>query len=51
MTELVFLLEEPSAMAMLQGVLPRIVPGTPVRYMVFKGKQDMERQIASKLRH
>jgi len=36
MTELVCLLEEPSAQAMLEGVLPRILPASiAVRYIVF----------------
>lgn len=51
MTELVFLLEEPSAKAMLQGLLPRIVPGLFIRYIVFKGKQDLDKQIVFRLRH
>lgn len=51
MTELVFLLEEPSARAMLEGLLPRIVTGVTTRFIVFKGKQDLQRQLLLKLRH
>ncbi|MFT0533534.1 DUF4276 family protein [Castellaniella hirudinis] len=52
MTTLVFLLEEPSAKAMLEGVLPRILPpDIDVRYMVFEGKQDLHKQIVRRLQH
>lgn len=51
MSELVFLLEEPSAMVMLQGLLPKIAPHTPIRYIVFKGKQDLDKQLIHRLRH
>jgi len=51
MTELVFLLEEPSAKAMLEGLMPRLAPDVPARYLVFQGKQDLERQLVLKLRH
>jgi hypothetical protein len=51
MKNLVFLLEEPSAKDLLQGLLPRLVPAaTPIYYLVFEGKQDLERQIVRKLR-
>ena len=51
MTELVFLLEEPSAEAMLMGLLPRLLPeDTTVRYIVFEGKQDLEKQLVRRLR-
>ena len=47
----VFFLEEPSAREMLQGLLPRILPDNIViRYIVFKGKQDMEHKLTAKLR-
>ena len=51
MIEIVFLLEEPSAKAMIQGILPKIILelGIVVRYIVFSGKQDLERQITRKL--
>lgn len=39
MKEWVFFLEELSARAMLEGLLPRIVPqSVDVRYIVFEGK-------------
>jgi hypothetical protein len=51
MKNLVFLLEEPSAREMLLGVLPRLVPGDiQFRFIVFQGKQDLERNLESKLR-
>lgn len=51
MSTLAFFLEEPSAKEMLQGVVPRIIPeGVSVRYVPFEGKQDMNRQLARKLR-
>ena len=52
MTELVFCLEEVSAKAMLEGILPRLFPsgGLVFRYMVFEGKQDLEKQLPRKLK-
>lgn len=48
---LVFLLEEPSAREMLEGVLPSVIPvDIQVRYIVFQGKQDLEKQMVKKLR-
>ena len=51
MRELVFLLEEPSAKAMIQGILPKMIleSNIVVRYIVFEGKQDLEKQIIRKL--
>lgn len=51
MKTIVFFLEEPSAREMLEGVLPRLLPPdiTP-RYLVFQGKQDLERNLVKKLR-
>lgn len=52
MIELVFLLEEPSAKAMIEGILPKIIvekKDIVVCYIVFEGKQDMEKQIIRKL--
>jgi len=51
MKTLVFFLEEPSAKEMLEGVLPRFLPNnvTP-KYIVFQGKQDLEKKIESRLR-
>jgi len=51
MKEIVFLLEEPSARAFIEGLLPRLgITGIPCRYIVFDGKQDLEKQIVRKLR-
>jgi hypothetical protein len=51
MKTLVFCLEEPSAKAMLQGVLPGILPEDIVtKYMIFQGKQDLEKQLVRRLR-
>jgi len=52
MSELVFLLEEPSARAMLEGLLPRLLPANlSVRYIVFEGKSDLEAQLVRRLQH
>jgi len=51
MKELVFLLEEVSAKAMLESLLPRILhPEIRARYIPFEGKQDLERQMVKRLR-
>lgn len=51
MSQLVFLLEEASAKAMLEGLLPRLLPNDwKVRYIVFEGKSDLEAQIVRRLR-
>lgn len=53
MNQLVFFLEERSAREMLKNFLPRILPelnNIAVRYVVFEGKQDLERQLRRKLR-
>lgn len=51
MKEWVFFLEELSARAMLEGLLPRIVlQSVDVRYIVFEGKQDMEKQLVRRMR-
>lgn len=51
MSELVFLLEEASARAMLEGMLPKfLLGGLMVRYIVFEGKQDLEKQLVRRLR-
>ncbi len=52
MKELVFLLEEASAKALIEGLLPRLVPAGsfPARFIVFDGKQDLERHLTSRLR-
>jgi hypothetical protein len=51
MKELVFLLEEASARAMLESLLPRVLsPQIQPRFMVFEGKQDLEKQLLKRLR-
>lgn len=51
MKTMVFFLEEPSAREMLAGILPRILPEhMQVRYIVFQGKQDLEKNLQKKLR-
>lgn len=51
MSELVFMLEEASARAMLEGLLPKVLPaGIVPRYVVFEGKQDLEKQLVRKIR-
>ena len=51
MKNLCCLLEEPSARCMLEGVLPRLLPSDiVVSYIVFEGKQDLERNVEKKLR-
>lgn len=49
---LVFFLEEPSAQAMLEGIVPRIVDSSvSVKYRPFEGKQDLEKQIEKKIKN
>ncbi len=51
MKTLVFLLEEPSAQDALQGFLPGILPpGVIPEYLVFEGKQDLEKRLVRKIR-
>lgn len=51
MSYLVFLLEELSAAEMLKGILPKILPeGINVKYVVFEGKQDLEKQLERRLK-
>jgi len=53
MRELVFLLEEHSAKVLLEGLLQRILEPSKnisVRYIIFEGKQDLEKQLLRKLR-
>lgn len=51
MKELVFLLEEPSARAMLESQRPRLLgKEVPFRLIPFEGKQDLEKHIARKIR-
>jgi hypothetical protein len=49
--ELVFLLEEPSAQALLETLLPRLLdPSIQPRLIPFEGKQDLEKRLVGKLR-
>jgi hypothetical protein len=51
MRSLVFLLEEPSAQDALERFLPSILPeGINIAYLVFEGKQDLERRMSRTLR-
>jgi len=51
MSEIVFFLEERSAEAALKGLMPRILPPEiACRYVVFKGKQDLEGQLFQRIR-
>lgn len=51
MKNVVFLLEEPSAKKLLEGLLPKLLPGDVfAHYLVFEGKQDLEGQLVRKLR-
>lgn len=51
MTTLLFILEEPSARALLESFLPRILPGSiEVQYAVFEGKQDLQKRLEKRLR-
>jgi hypothetical protein len=53
MNELVFFLEEESAKALLEQIFPLLIPsGSQVhpRFIVFEGKQDLEKQLPNKLR-
>ena len=51
MKELVFLLEEPSAKAMLNSLLPRLLDSkVSYRCITFEGKQDLEKQVTRKIR-
>lgn len=50
MKELVFFLEEPSAREMLIGLLPHVLPDSiTARYVVFEGKQDLEKQLVRRI--
>ncbi len=51
MKTFVFFLEEPSAKEMLVGLLPRLLPPlAKVQYLVFSGKQDLEKNLVRKIR-
>jgi hypothetical protein len=49
--EIVFLLEEPSAQDLLEGLVPRLIPlDWSARFIPFQGKQDLERRMSGFLR-
>jgi len=50
MKHIVFLLEEPSAKEMLEGLLPRLAPELSYRCIIFEGKQDLEKNLVKKIR-
>lgn len=51
MTHLVFFLEEPSAKELLQGILPKVLPGQcTTQFVIFEGKQDLEKRLPIRLR-
>ena len=51
MRELVFLLEEASAKALLSTLLPRLLNAEiSFRLIPFEGKQDMEKQLVKRIR-
>ncbi len=51
MRELVFFLEEPSARALLETVLPKVLPEDCLcRFIVFEGKQDLMRRLVPRMR-
>jgi hypothetical protein len=51
MKTIVFFLEEPSVKEMLEGLLPRVLPPkAQVKYLIFRGKQDLEKNLVRKLR-
>ncbi len=51
MKHLVFLLEERSAEELLRSLAPRVIPPeVETHYLVFEGKQDLEKQLVRRLR-
>lgn len=51
MNEIVFFLEEASAQALLETLIQRILqPAPPCRYVVFEGKQDLDKRLVDKMR-
>lgn len=48
---LVFCLEEPSAKAMLERILPRLVPESTAQFIVFEGKRDLLDRLEMRIRH
>ena len=50
MSRAVFLLEELSMKTLLEGLLPRIVPGMKFLCVPHEGKLDLEKSVPKKLR-
>jgi len=51
MMQLVFFLEGPSEEALLRGLLPKFIPDhVNLRYVIFEGKQDMEKRLVKRMR-
>ena len=51
MSEIVFFLEELSAQALLESIIPKILAHAPsCRFVVFEGKQDLENNLVRKMR-
>ena len=50
MSRIIFLLEERSMKTLLDGLLPRLIPGIPFLCVTHEGKQDLEKSIPRKLR-
>ncbi|MEN8215741.1 MAG: DUF4276 family protein [Pseudomonadota bacterium] len=50
MKHIVFLLEELSAKEMLKGLFPRLAPEISYRCILFEGKQDLDKNVAKKIR-
>ncbi len=50
MAKVIFLLEEPSMKAFLEGFLPRLLPDLDFLCLSHEGKQDLEKSIPRKLR-
>jgi hypothetical protein len=53
MNELVFFLEEESAKALLEQIVSALIPRehqVHPRFIVFEGKQDLDKQLSKKLR-
>lgn len=52
MRTIVCLLEEQSAQIMLEAVIPKITgEDTNIRYLVFEGKSDLEKNLENKIKH
>ncbi|MCP4158849.1 MAG: DUF4276 family protein [Deltaproteobacteria bacterium] len=52
MKNIVCLLEEPSAKEMLEAILPQIIDNEiSIHYVVFEGKNDLEKKIIKRIRH